>query len=90
MKVTVDVFNPSVSFAVIEEYIFLIIFKVKNKLDDREYAVKKVPLKETHPDLCLKVKRKDRLSQPLLNPLLLYLPQAGKELERAFRKTKKR
>lgn len=65
---------------------------MKNKLDGREYAVKKVPLKETHPDLCLKVKRKDRLgtSQPLLNRLLLYLPQAGKELERAFIKSKKR
>jgi len=41
---------------------------VKNKLDGREYAVKKVPLKETDPDLCLKVKRKDRVStsRPLL------------------------
>lgn len=33
------------------------VFKVKNKLDGREYAVKKVPLKETNPDLCLKVLR---------------------------------
>ncbi|XP_020600739.1 eukaryotic translation initiation factor 2-alpha kinase 1-like [Orbicella faveolata] len=33
------------------------VFKVKNKLDGREYAVKKVPLKETDPDLCLKVLR---------------------------------
>ena len=32
---------------------------MKNKLDGREYAVKKVPLKETDPDLCLKVQRKD-------------------------------
>lgn len=33
------------------------VFKVKNKLDGREYAVKKIPLKETDPDLCLKVLR---------------------------------
>ena len=31
------------------------VFKVKNKLDGREYAVKKIPLKETNPELCLKV-----------------------------------
>lgn len=33
------------------------VFKVKNKLDGREYAVKKIPLKETDPDLWLKVLR---------------------------------
>lgn len=33
------------------------VFKVKNKLDGREYAVKKIPLKETNPELCLKVLR---------------------------------
>ncbi|KAK3729626.1 hypothetical protein QZH41_017669, partial [Actinostola sp. cb2023] len=31
--------------------------EVKNKLDGREYAIKKVPLKEADPDLCLKILR---------------------------------
>ena len=34
------------------------VFKVKNKLDGRKYAVKKIPLKETNPELCLKVRYK--------------------------------
>ncbi|EDO46416.1 predicted protein [Nematostella vectensis] len=33
------------------------VLKVKNKLDGREYAVKKVLLKETDPGLCLKILR---------------------------------
>ena len=37
--------------------LFLIVPKVKNKLDGREYAVKKIPLKETDPDLWLKVSK---------------------------------
>ena len=43
-------------------YFLFFSFKVKNKLDGREYAVKKVPLKETNPDLCLKVYTKIQYS----------------------------
>ena len=43
-------------------YFLFVSFKVKNKLDGREYAVKKVPLKETNPDLCLKVYTKIQYS----------------------------
>ena len=39
----------------------LFCLQVKNKLDGREYAVKKVPLKETDPDLCLKVQTRPNL-----------------------------
>ena len=31
------------------------VYRVKNKLDGKDYAVKKVKLIESHPDHCLKV-----------------------------------
>ena len=46
---------------------------MKNKLDGREYAVKKVPLKETDPDLCLKVQRKDGNPNYLDMPFFSYM-----------------
>ncbi|XP_006821478.1 eukaryotic translation initiation factor 2-alpha kinase 1-like [Saccoglossus kowalevskii] len=37
------------------------VYKVKNKLDGREYAVKKIKLKDNNPDMCLKILREVRL-----------------------------
>ncbi|XP_077982833.1 eukaryotic translation initiation factor 2-alpha kinase 1-like isoform X1 [Glandiceps talaboti] len=37
------------------------VYKVRNKLDGREYAVKKIRLKDNNPDVCLKILREVKL-----------------------------
>lgn len=49
--------NENCAYMAFSYCLFLIVLKVKNKLDGREYAVKKIPLKETDPDLWLKVSK---------------------------------
>lgn len=51
------IFDENCAYMAISYCLFLIVPKVKNKLDGREYAVKKIPLKETNPDLWLKVNK---------------------------------
>ncbi|XP_070575189.1 eukaryotic translation initiation factor 2-alpha kinase 1-like isoform X2 [Ptychodera flava] len=44
------------------------VYKVRNKLDDREYAVKKILLKENNPDICLKILREVKLLAGMHHP----------------------